>query len=106
MFYHKRAHYHPGNTPLVGWLKVYMIPQIIGMDVPVEFLQNVPEVHKLKLLKDNETFRERGKSKEKGDDNEMQVEQHKRQNKQKKSKGKQMVVDESIVEWSGQKENG
>ena len=68
------------------------------MDVPVEFLQNVPEVHKLKLLKDNETFRERGKSKEKGDDNEMQVEQHKRQNKQKKSKGKQMVVDESIVE--------
>ena len=76
------------------------------MDVPVEFLQNVPEVHKLKLLKDNETFRERGKSKEKGDDNEMQVEQHKRQNKQKKSKGKQMVVDESIVEWSGQKENG
>lgn len=75
-----------------------MIPQIIGMDVPVEFLQNVPEVHKLKLLKDNETFRERGKSKEKGDDNEMQVEQHKRQNKQKKSKGKQMVVDESIVE--------
>ena len=62
-----------------------MIPQIIGMDVPVEFLQNVPEVHKLKLLKDNETFRERGKSKEKGDDNEMQVEKDKTNRKNQKA---------------------
>lgn len=79
-----------------------MIPELIGMDVPAGFLQNVPEVDKLTLVKDNEKFRERAKSnggkKELQDKNGMEVEQHKtsNENKQKKSKGKQMIVHESI----------
>lgn len=99
LFYHKRAHYHPGNTPLVGWLKVYMIPEIIGMDVPAEFLCNVPKVHKLTLLKENQKFRERSKlnGEKKQDESEMEVEQSKRKGK-KKTKGKQMIVDENSGE--------
>ncbi|TRZ01545.1 hypothetical protein DNTS_021819 [Danionella cerebrum] len=34
LFYHKETHYTPGSTPLVGWLRPYMVADIIGMDVP------------------------------------------------------------------------
>ncbi|XP_028411813.1 snurportin-1-like isoform X2 [Dendronephthya gigantea] len=90
LFYHKQAHYHPGNTPLVGWLKVYMIPEILGMEVPGKYLQNVPKVHKLTLIKENEKFREKGT---KGD--EMDVDKSgKKRGKRKNTKSKEMVVDE------------
>ena len=38
MFYHKSAHYHAGMTPLVGWLKPSMMPEILGVDVPAKYL--------------------------------------------------------------------
>lgn len=49
LFYHKSSQYQPGRTPLVGWLKPYMIPSILGIDVPkcvfetapVEFNRNI-----------------------------------------------------------------
>ena len=91
LFYHKQAHYHPGNTPLVGWLKVYMIPEIIAMNVPEKYLQNVPKVHKLTLLKENEKFREKGKKEDDG----MEIDKARRKRKQKHSKSKDMLVDES-----------
>ena len=34
LFYHKRTHYVPGSTPLVGWLKPYMLPEMLGIPVP------------------------------------------------------------------------
>lgn len=34
LFYHKESHYTHGNTPLVGWLKGYMFPEILGVPVP------------------------------------------------------------------------
>lgn len=33
LFYHKETHYIPGHTPLVLWLKPYMLPEIL--DIPV-----------------------------------------------------------------------
>lgn len=30
LFYHKKAHYVGGETPLVGWLYPYMVPEVIG----------------------------------------------------------------------------
>ena len=33
LFYHKKLNYMPGHTPLVGWLKGYMIPEIL--DIPI-----------------------------------------------------------------------
>ncbi|CAG9581295.1 unnamed protein product [Danaus chrysippus] len=33
LFYHKRAHYVAGETPLVGWLYPYMIPEVLGEDI-------------------------------------------------------------------------
>ncbi|NXP10608.1 SPN1 protein, partial [Thinocorus orbignyianus] len=34
LFYHKQTHYTPGSTPLVGWLRPYMVPEILGLSVP------------------------------------------------------------------------
>jgi snurportin-1 len=33
LFYHKRVHYLPGVTPLVGWLKGYMLPEMLNVQV-------------------------------------------------------------------------
>ncbi|XP_063839484.1 snurportin-1 [Ostrinia nubilalis] len=35
LFYHKKAHYQSGQTPLVGWLFPYMVQEILGTDVTV-----------------------------------------------------------------------
>ncbi|TRY61780.1 hypothetical protein TCAL_06254 [Tigriopus californicus] len=34
LFYHKQLHYLPGHTPLVGWLKPYMLPEMLQITVP------------------------------------------------------------------------
>jgi len=34
LFYHRHAHYHYGTTPLVMWLKPFMLPEILGIWVP------------------------------------------------------------------------
>lgn len=43
LFYHKQTHYTPGSTPLVGWLKPYMVPDILGFAVPATQLTIKPE---------------------------------------------------------------
>lgn len=42
LFYHKRTHYIPGTTPLVGWLKAYMLPEILQIEVPNEMAAEKP----------------------------------------------------------------
>ncbi|RNA37133.1 Snurportin [Brachionus plicatilis] len=42
LFYHKEAHYESGCTPLVGWLKPYMIPEILGLAMPDWVLKQAP----------------------------------------------------------------
>ncbi|XP_014440449.1 snurportin-1 isoform X1 [Tupaia chinensis] len=34
LFYHKQTHYSPGSTPLVGWLRPYMVSDVLGVAVP------------------------------------------------------------------------
>ncbi|KAB5565929.1 hypothetical protein PHYPO_G00247150 [Pangasianodon hypophthalmus] len=34
LFYHRETHYTPGSTPLVGWLRPYMVSDILGIEVP------------------------------------------------------------------------
>ncbi|XP_061078251.1 snurportin-1 [Conger conger] len=34
LFYHRQTHYTPGSTPLVGWLRPYMVADILGVAVP------------------------------------------------------------------------
>ncbi|KAJ7326124.1 hypothetical protein OS493_027975 [Desmophyllum pertusum] len=53
LFFHKRTHYTCGRTPLVGWLKPHMLPDILGVSVPDAFLAGSPPVNKLTLLKSN-----------------------------------------------------
>uniref|UniRef100_A0A671DIB1 Snurportin-1 n=1 Tax=Rhinolophus ferrumequinum TaxID=59479 RepID=A0A671DIB1_RHIFE len=49
LFYHKQAHYSPGSTPLVGWLRPYMVSDILGMAVPPGPLTTKPEYAGLQL---------------------------------------------------------
>ena len=42
LFYHNQCHYTPGRTPLVGWLKPFMLPEILGVQLPSSYLdQNI-----------------------------------------------------------------
>ncbi|ELK03469.1 snurportin-1 [Pteropus alecto] len=43
LFYHKQTHYSPGSTPLVGWLRPYMVSDVLGMAVPAGPLTTKPE---------------------------------------------------------------
>uniref|UniRef100_A0A663MFI6 Snurportin-1 n=1 Tax=Athene cunicularia TaxID=194338 RepID=A0A663MFI6_ATHCN len=43
LFYHKKTHYTPGSTPLVGWLRPYMVPEILGFAVPATVLTAKPD---------------------------------------------------------------
>ncbi|NXD29355.1 SPN1 protein, partial [Spelaeornis formosus] len=43
LFYHKQTHYTPGSTPLVGWLRPYMVPEILGLTVPTTVLTAKPD---------------------------------------------------------------
>ncbi|XP_062859734.1 snurportin-1 [Trichomycterus rosablanca] len=43
LFYHGETHYTPGSTPLVGWLRPYMVSDILGIEVPQCPLTAKPE---------------------------------------------------------------
>uniref|UniRef100_A0A2K6TH18 Snurportin-1 n=1 Tax=Saimiri boliviensis boliviensis TaxID=39432 RepID=A0A2K6TH18_SAIBB len=43
LFYHKQTHYSPGCTPLVGWLRPYMVSDVLGVAVPAGPLTTKPE---------------------------------------------------------------
>ncbi|XP_059160053.1 snurportin-1-like [Physella acuta] len=43
LFYHKRTHYTFGSTPLVVWLKPYMLQEILGIAVPEHQMTHRPE---------------------------------------------------------------
>nr|XP_006629140.1 PREDICTED: snurportin-1 [Lepisosteus oculatus]XP_015198877.1 PREDICTED: snurportin-1 [Lepisosteus oculatus]XP_015198878.1 PREDICTED: snurportin-1 [Lepisosteus oculatus] len=43
LFYHRQTHYTPGSTPLVGWLRPYMVSDILGIEVPEGPLTIKPE---------------------------------------------------------------
>ncbi|XP_014673044.1 PREDICTED: snurportin-1-like, partial [Priapulus caudatus] len=42
LFYHKRTHYTFGPTPLVGWLKPYMMEELLGVAVPEKHRAGMP----------------------------------------------------------------
>ncbi|XP_015594471.1 snurportin-1 [Cephus cinctus] len=37
LFYHREGHYTKGRTPLVTWLKPFMLPEVLGVLVPPPF---------------------------------------------------------------------
>lgn len=39
LFYHKEGHYTYGVTPLVTWLKAYMLPEIFNINLPDLFYE-------------------------------------------------------------------
>ena len=42
LFYHKQTCYTFGSTPLVLWLKAYMLPEILGVPVPDQLMAQKP----------------------------------------------------------------
>lgn len=61
LFYHSQAHYIPGKTPLVGWLKPYMMSTVLGIPVAPVHLHNVESK---KNKKHRKFHNHRGKSQE------------------------------------------
>ena len=45
LFYCKGAHYLPGQTPLVGWLKGFMVPEMLGIGVSKELMAQRPNAY-------------------------------------------------------------
>lgn len=43
LFFHKRTHYNFGSTPLVVWLKPYMLLEILGIEVSETLLAERPD---------------------------------------------------------------
>lgn len=43
LFFHKEGHYILGATPIVTWLKPFMIPEVFGVPVPESFYKDKPE---------------------------------------------------------------
>ncbi|KAK7864749.1 hypothetical protein R5R35_005830 [Gryllus longicercus] len=43
LFYHSKAHYTNGHTPLVGWLKPFMIPDLMQISICAELLVEQPQ---------------------------------------------------------------
>lgn len=46
LFYHKETHYTPGHTPLVLWLKHYMLPEILEIPIPNWIRSKIPSDYK------------------------------------------------------------
>jgi len=42
LIYHREVHYMPGKTPLVGWIKGYMVPELMGIDVDDVLMEQRP----------------------------------------------------------------
>lgn len=46
LFIHKEAHYSPGLSPLSGWLKPHMVPQVLAIPVSQQFIDCTPTIRK------------------------------------------------------------
>ncbi|XP_066199023.1 snurportin-1 isoform X2 [Saccopteryx leptura] len=64
LFYHKQTHYSPGSTPLVGWLRPYMVSDILGVAVPAGPLTTKPEYagHQLQQIIEHKRSQKKGVS--------------------------------------------
>ncbi|XP_075537217.1 snurportin-1 isoform X2 [Dermacentor variabilis] len=63
LFYHKKAHYFEGVSPLVGWLKPYMVPEILGASVDPRYLEKQPQIHQVGLKEKLEAKKSRTRDK-------------------------------------------
>lgn len=45
LFYHKKTHYICGTTPLVGWLKAYMLSEMLQIEVPSQLSAERPATY-------------------------------------------------------------
>ena len=46
LFYHKLTHYTFGPTPLVLWLKAYMMPEILDIQIAIYHMAQKPGSYK------------------------------------------------------------
>lgn len=50
LFFHKQGHYTPGISPLVIWLKTYMVPEVFGIEVPKPLDNKPVAYHTFKIF--------------------------------------------------------
>ncbi|XP_069138797.1 snurportin-1-like [Argopecten irradians] len=70
LFYHKRTHYTFGSTPLVVWLKPYMVPEILNIEIKDTIMAKRPDsytnyaAHMTLVAAEKEKAKEERKQKE------------------------------------------
>lgn len=61
LFYHKEAHYLPGQTPLVTWLLPWMLPEILSVPIPDKYVKGHEHQTAAQFRTDFEAKRRGGK---------------------------------------------
>lgn len=71
LFYHRQTHYNPGCTPLVGWLRPYMVSDILGISVPASPLTTKPDYagHQLQQIIDHKRSKKQRAGEDSSDGN-------------------------------------
>ncbi|XP_012260909.2 snurportin-1 [Athalia rosae] len=63
LFYHKDAHYTHGRTPLVTWLKPFMLPDIFGVQFPPDIYERPTDYVDIRTYIQQNTMRKKKKNK-------------------------------------------
>ncbi|KAG8192213.1 hypothetical protein JTE90_009973 [Oedothorax gibbosus] len=69
LFYHKRTHYISATTPLVVWLKGYMVPEMLNIDIPTSLSEERPASYLTLQQHIPEVFAQHAKRKEEEEKN-------------------------------------
>ncbi|XP_015510423.1 snurportin-1 [Neodiprion lecontei] len=70
LFYHREAHYTHGRTPLVNWLKPFMLSDVFGLQFPPDIYEKPPDYVDIKSYIRKKTTTRR---KNKGTDDLMEI---------------------------------
>lgn len=103
LFYHKRAHYVFGRSPLVMWLKPYMLPEILRVTIPDKWIEQKPANYSTYQAHIEHIQEVREKRKEEWDKREKNKEQRKVDRKQRQKqaqvKAQQYKMDLMVSKW-------
>jgi snurportin-1 len=73
LIYHKHVHYMPGYTPLVGWLKGFMVPELLNIQVGDAVMAQKPSDYAGMKVMLKSTFERVEKEKKAKKDGEMET---------------------------------
>lgn len=96
LFYHNESHYNPGRTPLVGWLKPFMLPKILSIQLPESFLSEPSSSSSTKSINYNRDILQEANKDLQNTKSDKSI--YKKKNDEKKSKNLKESMDQDSSE--------